>query len=166
MVLGSISNTSIEDVAEASCAGLRWFQLYIFTNRDLIRSLILRAERAGYRAIVVTIDQPVPGQTTQQSVKLPPNITFPNLGLSSPVDKNDVKKLFNPSATWEDVDWIRELTFFPIVLKGILTAEDAVEAVKHGVQGIVVSNHGGRQLDGVLASVSSPFTPTVSLTYS
>ena len=65
--------------------------------------------------------------------------------------------MIDSSVTWKDVDWVRGLTKLPVVLKGILTAEDAVEAVRHGVQGIIVSNHGGRQLDGVLASVSGIF---------
>ena len=74
--------------------------------------------------------------------------------MGSPIIVEDVSKTIDPSVTWEDIDWLRGLTGLPVVLKGILTAEDAVEAVRHGVQGIIVSNHGGIQLDGVLPSVS------------
>ena len=159
MVLGSFSTTSIEEAAEASGCGLRWLQLNIFKDRDLTRSLVARAERAGYKAIVVTVDQPVIGQTLYQCNIPPPDLSFPNLGLRGPVDKRHVQEMLDPSLTWGDVDWVRGLTRLPVVVKGILRAEDAVEAVRHGVEGIIVSNHGGRQLDGALASVSGALYP-------
>ena len=143
----------------ATGPGLRWLQLYIFKDRELTRDIVLRAKRAGYRAIVVTVDQPVVSNNTQASISPPVHLSLPVLGVSSPIDKDAVGRMIDPSVTWKDIDWIRGLTQLPIVLKGILTAEDAVEAVRHGVQGIIVSNHGGRQLDGVLASVSSYNNP-------
>ena len=154
MVLGSFSTTGLEEVAEASGSGLRWLQLYIFRDRELTRSLVIRAERAGFKAIVVTVDQPVIGPDTHNSVNPPSYLSLPNIGLSSPIRKEKVRDMIDPSVTWADVDWVRGLTSLPIVLKGILTGDDGAEAVRHGVRGIIVSNHGGRQLDGVLASVS------------
>ena len=149
-------NTSLEDVARANGSGLRWLQISIFRNRELTESLIHRAEKAGYNAIVVTVDQPNVGQRAYGTFVPPLNISFPNLGdVPTPLMVEDVSSLLDPSHTWSDIDWVRGLTQLPIVLKGILTAEDAIEAVKHDVQGLIVSNHGGRQLDGVLATVSS-----------
>ena len=149
-------NTSLEAVAEANGSGLRWLQISIFRNKELVKSLIQRAEKAGYHAIVVTVDQPVVGLRTYGTFIPPTNISFPNLGeVPSPLMVEDVENLLDPSTTWDDIDWIKSLTKLPVVLKGILTAEDAAEAVRHGAQGIIVSNHGGRQLDGVLATVSA-----------
>ena len=102
----------------------------------------------------MTIDQPILCPSTSTSLNPPSNISLPHIGMGSPIIVEDVSKTIDPSVTWEDIDWLRGLTGLPVVLKGILTAEDAVEAVRHGVQGIIVSNHGGRQLDGVLATVS------------
>ncbi|CAI8021632.1 Hydroxyacid oxidase 1 [Geodia barretti] len=155
MVLGSFSTTAMEEVAEAGSPGLQWLQLYIFRDRELTRSLITQAERVGFKAIVLTVDQPVIGPDSYKSASLPPHISFPDIGLSGPINKEKVRNLIDSSVTWEEVDWVKGLTKLPVVLKGILTAEDAVEAVRHGVQGIIVSNHGGRQLDGVLASIDA-----------
>ena len=149
------SNTTIEAVAYASTSGLRWFQLNVFRDKELTKNLILRAEKASYKAIVVTIDQPDVGRRTNGSFTRPQNISFPMFGdTPHPVNVGDVTEMLDPSLTWGVIDWIRGITHLPIVLKGILTAEDALESLKHDVQGIIVSNHGGRQLDGVLATVS------------
>ena len=171
-MLSSWSTTSLEEVAEASGGGLNWFQLYVYRDRDLTESLVLRAERAGYKALVVTVDAPVVGKRladARNQFSLPPHLHLANFSSDSPqssltsdrtVEGSYLEKytrdLLDPSLTWEGIDWIRGLTRLPVLVKGILTAEDAVEAVRRGVRGIVVSNHGGRQLDGVLASVSRP----------
>ena len=161
MMLSSYSTTSIEDVAAASGSGLRWFQLYVLTDKDLTRDFILRAERSGYKAIVVTVDTPVGGRANaRNSFNIPPHLSlenFSNAGLESA--RKDAmyartSDLIDHILTWETIDWIRRITRLPILLKGILTAEDAEEALKHDVQGIIVSNHGARQLDGVPATVS------------
>ena len=157
MMLSVWTNTSLEDVAEASGTGLRWFQINIFKNREQTKSLVLRAEKAGYKAIVVTVDQQTVGKRTSAYIP-PPHITFPNLDITNTLMVEDVEEMFDPSVTWKDIEWIKGLTSLPVVVKGILTAEDAREAVRHGVQGIIVSNHGGRQLDGVLATVSEVHT--------
>ena len=180
MMLSSLSTTSMEDVAEASGHGLRWMQLYVYRNREITKSIIQRAEKAGYKAIVVTADTPVIGKRlvdTRDHFNLPPNLHLANFSSTSAAyslsggreaEGSFLQKysteLLDPSLTWEGIDWIRSMTQLPVLVKGILTAEDAVEAVKHGVQGIIVSNHGGRQLDGVLATVSrSSFLPSFHL---
>ena len=171
MMLSSWSTTSIEDVAEASgSGGLRWFQLYVYRDREVTRSLVERAEQAGYKAIVVTVDTPVVGQRladARNRFSLPPHLHLANFSSTTPQSSlasdstsegsslhKYTTEMLDPSLTWEGIDWIRGMTRLPVLLKGILTAEDAREALKHDVQGIVVSNHGGRQLDGVPATVS------------
>ena len=172
MLSSSWSTTSIEDVAEASGSGLRWFQLYIYKDREVTKSLIQRAARAGYKAIVVTIDTPIVGKRladARNKFNLPSTLSLANFSSNSPqstLECDDqvegsylyryTTDLLDPSITWDDIDWVRGLTSLPILVKGILTAEDAREALKHDIQGIIVSNHGGRQLDGVPATVSSP----------
>ena len=169
MMLSSWSTTSIEDVAEASGSGLRWFQQYIYRDRELTKSLVQRAERAGYSAIVVTVDTPIVGKRladTRNKFNLPPHLCLANFSSTSPqstLESHDdiegsylhhyTTKLLDSSVTWEDIDWIRGLTTLPVLVKGILTAEDARLALNHKVSGIIVSNHGGRQLDGVAATV-------------
>ena len=159
MVLSSFSTTDIDEVVETSKSGLKWMQIQIFKDRELTENIVFRAEQAGFRAIVVTVDQPGFEKCIKRKVNLPPHISFPVVDLRSPVGGvEELGKMLDPSVTWEDIDWIRGLTQLPVVIKGILTAEDAVEAMKHGVQGIVVSNHGGRLLDGTLATVCSIYS--------
>ena len=165
MMLSSGSTNSIEDVAQASGGGLRWFQLYVVQDRDVTRSFVSRAERAGYKALVVTVDRQISGRriaSARNRFEVPPHLSLANFSdtkyRSADTDKGSgvyqtTTGLFDPSLTWEDIDWLRGITKLPILLKGILTAEDAEEALRHDIQGIMVSNHGGRQLDGVLATV-------------
>ncbi|HZO50199.1 MAG TPA: alpha-hydroxy-acid oxidizing protein, partial [Gaiellaceae bacterium] len=172
IVLSSAATHSLEQVAETGAP--RWFQLYWVSDREICASFVERAEAAGYGAIVVTLDTLVLGwrprdlrraylpfldgqgcgQFFSDPVFLsrlarPPAddpltaaatmlATFPNLGL-----------------TWDDLDWLREQTTLPILVKGVLTAEDARQALAHGVDGIVVSNHGGRQVDGAVAALDA-----------
>jgi isopentenyl diphosphate isomerase/L-lactate dehydrogenase-like FMN-dependent dehydrogenase len=174
MVLSSAASHSLEDVAEAGGDAPRWFQLYWINDRDVAVSLVERAEAAGYRAIVVTLDTPalgwrprdlrkaylpfVTGEGCAQffsdpvfrsRLERPPEedmlaaavtmlATFPNLGL-----------------TWDDLRWLRGRTQLPLLVKGVLTGEDAVQARECGVEGIIVSNHGGRQVDGAVAALDA-----------
>ena len=153
----------MEDVALASGQGLRWMQLDLFRDKELARNFIQRAEKAGYKALVVTLDIPALGKKPgeKNTFMIPPHLSLGNfcgseIGSTVKYDNyNDVvQEAIDSAATWAKIDWLRQTTRLPIVLKGILTAEDAKEAVKHDIQGILVSNHGGRQLDGVLATVS------------
>lgn len=159
-VLSTLSAYRMEDVATAS-EGKRWFQLYCYRDREITRELVERAEASGFVALCVTVDVPVPGpreRDARNRFKVPPNVRVANLAHLVP-DTADgsallkyVSDQFDPSLTWEALDWLRGITRLPIVVKGILTAEDARLAVRHGVAGIGVSNHGGRQLDSVVAT--------------
>jgi lactate 2-monooxygenase len=172
LVLSSAATSSIEEVAESGAP--RWFQLYWVNDREICASFVRRAEENGYGAIVVTLDtltlgwRPrdlrnayLPfikgegcGQFFTDPVFLsrldkPPSedpltaaammlATFPNLGL-----------------TWDDLDWLRAQTSLPLLVKGVLTADDAQLAFQHGIDGVIVSNHGGRQVDGAVAAIDA-----------
>ena len=153
MAVSTVSSRSLEEIS-ASATGPLWFQLYVYRSRPFAERLVRRAEAAGYRALVLTVDSPRWGRKERfmrVAQKLPPEMEQVSL------DEEDLpEEEFEPAAlTWDDVTWIRSLTDLPVVLKGILHPEDAVLAVEHGVAGIVVSNHGGRQLDGTPASVEA-----------
>jgi len=159
-VLSTLSAYSLEEVA-AAANGQRWFQLYCYRDQGLTRALVERAEAAGFAALCVTVDVAVPGpreRDVRNRFKVPPHVRVANLAHLVPDDADGsallkyVSDQFDPSLTWEALDWLRDLTRLPLVVKGLLTAEDARLAVEHGVSGIVVSNHGGRQLDSVAAT--------------
>jgi 4-hydroxymandelate oxidase len=146
MVASSSSTRSLEDIAREASSSL-WFQLYV-SNRKTTEQLIHRATAAGYRALVLTVDSPRWGRkecTIRSGFRIPLKANF----------KDEDTAEENIALTWESLAWLRSLTTLPIVLKGILTAEDAVLAVQHDVDGIIISNHGGRQLDGVSASIEA-----------
>jgi 4-hydroxymandelate oxidase len=149
MVASTSSTRSLEDIAKEA-GGPLWFQLY-FHGRSSAQELVERATAAGYRALVVTVDSPRWGhkeRAIRSGFALPPPLTKANFAQGEVPSEN-------VPLTWEVLAWLRSLTSLPIVLKGILTAEDAALAVKHGVDGIVVSNHGGRQLDTVLSGIEA-----------
>ena len=154
--LSTLATTSLEDVA-ASCDGPRWFQLYVHKDRGLTRSLVERAAAAGYRALMLTVDTPVLGRRVRDErhgFALPPGLEMSNLvnapGFSPPVGSAlsaYVASRHDPSLTWKDLDWLRSLSSLPLVLKGIVRADDARRAAQEGAAAVIVSNHGGRQLD-------------------
>ena len=146
MIASTSSTRSLEDIARAA-SGPLWFQLYVH-GRKSAEELVHRAAEAGYRALVVTVDSPRWGRkerAIRSGFRVPAKANF-----TSEDSAAEVVPL-----TWEALAWLRSLSSLPLVLKGILTAEDAVRAVENGVDGIVVSNHGGRQLDGVLSSIEA-----------
>ncbi|XP_022148212.1 peroxisomal (S)-2-hydroxy-acid oxidase GLO4-like isoform X2 [Momordica charantia] len=162
MVLSYASSYSIEEVA-SSCNAVRFFQLYVFRKRDISALLVQRAERSGYKAIVLTADTPRLGRREadiKNKMITPPLKNLEGL-LSVEVgsDKGSilesfVNEAFDASLCWEDIGWLKSITSLPILIKGILTHEDAIKAVEVGVDGIIVSNHGARQLDFSPATVS------------
>ena len=167
MTLSTLSNTSIEEVA-AQADGRLWFQLYLYRDRELARALVERAGAAGARALVLTVDTPRLGRreaNERNGFVLPPHLGMPNVGSREQMSQIDAEggsqlaeyfaELIDPSLSWRDVEWLRGITDLPIVLKGILTAEDAELAVQHGAAAIWVSNHGGRQLDTAVASIEA-----------
>ena len=145
MVVSTSATRTLEDVAKAATGPL-WYQLYWY-NYANAETLIRRAVAVGYRAIVLTVDSPRWGNRERaRNFSLPAHLREANF------EDEEVSEE-QASLTWNIVAWLRSVTSLPIVLKGILTEEDALLAVEHGVDGIVVSNHGGRQLDSVPASI-------------
>lgn len=172
-VASSASAHTLEAIADAS-GGRRWFQLYWPNDPELAASFVRRAEAAGYGAIVVTVDTFIPGWKPRdlQQAWLPFLEGVGNANyLQDPVFRAALERTpeedlgaaighylsvyVNPSLTWDELDWLRETTSLPILLKGILHPDDAREAVARGVDGLVVSNHGGRQVDGAIASLDA-----------
>ncbi|XP_022980630.1 peroxisomal (S)-2-hydroxy-acid oxidase GLO4-like isoform X5 [Cucurbita maxima] len=162
MILSYSSTCSIEEVA-SSCNAVRFFQLYIFKRRDISALLVQRAERFGYKAIVLTADTPRLGRREadiKNKMIAPPMKNLEGL-MSIDVNSDQGSKLetyanetLDASLSWEDIMWLRSTTSLPILIKGILTHEDATKAVEGGVDGIIVSNHGARQLDFAPATIS------------
>ena len=170
-IMSTMSTTSIECVTTAAPECIKWLQLYVYKDRDVSVRLIRRAESCGFKALVVTIDTPFVGirlGEARSGFHVPPHLQVANFTeeptaqthIDAPKDGESAltrhsNEMFDSSLTWKDIEWLRSVTQLPILVKGILTSEDAVLAVKHGVDGIIVSNHGGRQLDTSPATVSS-----------
>ncbi|KAL6546370.1 Lactoylglutathione lyase [Orobanche minor] len=164
MTLSSWGTCSVEEVASTG-PGVRFFQLYVLKDRNVVRQLVRRAEEAGFKAIALTVDTPRLGRREadiKNRFALPPNLTLKNfegLDLGTIDRTNDsglasyVADQVDRSLNWKDVKWLQTITKLPILVKGVLTAEDANLAVQAGVAGIIVSNHGARQLDYVPATI-------------
>jgi len=160
MVLSTQASTPLEDVARLYLGerdrGPLWFQLYKLSTRSQLRELVDRAERAGYEALVLTVDAPVHGARDQErraGFRLPPNIQAVNLGTGSKQPHEArFETLCKLAPTWDDVAWLSMLTRLPLILKGITHPEDARLALEAGASAIIVSNHGGRTLDTMPAT--------------
>ncbi|HQS69523.1 alpha-hydroxy acid oxidase [Novosphingobium sp.] len=161
MVVSTQASIALEDIA-AAAAGPLWFQLYIQPDRDFTERLVRRAEAAGYGALVLTVDAPVNGMRNAEAragFALPHGIRAVNLeGMHHPAPGPDGALLFGTPLiesvpTWQDIAWLRRLTRLPILLKGIVDPTDARRALGCGIDGLIVSNHGGRTLDGVPAAI-------------
>ena len=165
MVLSSLSTTLIEDVMKAS-SGPVWFQLYINKDRGFTQDLVARVEASGCQALMLTVDTPEWGRRerdVRNKFHLPPGLAAVNLlpsnvrgeviGQSGAGMGQAFAWMLDASVTWKDVEWLRSLTKLPVILKGICRADDAKLAVDSGVSGIVVSNHGGRQMDTAPATI-------------
>lgn len=166
MVQSTLSNLSIEEVSREATGPL-WFQLYVYKDRGITRDLLSRAHTRGYKAIVVTVDSPRLGRRERDernNFTLPPNLSLKNLA-SMKLDKFPdgggsglsayIASLYDPALTWYDLEWIVGVSPLPVLVKGILRPDDALRAIRHGAQGIVVSNHGGRQLDTAIATIDA-----------
>ncbi|MFL6515248.1 MAG: alpha-hydroxy acid oxidase [Chthoniobacterales bacterium] len=162
-VLSSLSNTAMEAVF-AEAGSPRWFQLYIYRDRAITAELVKRAEAAGAEAIVLTVDAPGLGtreRDTRNSFRLSDGLRVENL---SPLGKGDVPEVegsglaayvhanFKADLSYADLDWLCHVTSLPVIVKGVVRGEDAIRCVEHGAKGVVVSNHGGRQLDTAVAT--------------
>jgi isopentenyl diphosphate isomerase/L-lactate dehydrogenase-like FMN-dependent dehydrogenase len=147
MTASTAANKTIEAIAAAT-TGPKWFQLYLHDDRGISRELLQRAKAVGYSAVVFTIDAFAPGssdETTRLGFSFPPSLPL----------VNSKTAFFKKSLSWDDVDFIQNTTDLPLLLKGVLTPEMAKMAIERGVKGIQVSNHGGRQLDGVPAALDA-----------
>jgi lactate 2-monooxygenase len=173
-ILSSAASHSMEEIAAAMGDAPRWFQLYWVNDREVVESLVHRAEASGFSAIVVTLDtltlgwRPrdlrnayLPFREGEGIAQFTSDPVFRSRLSVSPeedplVAAGTMLAMFpNLALRWEDLAWLRELTSLPLLAKGVLTAEDAVRAFDAGVDGIVVSNHGGRQVDGAIASLDA-----------
>jgi L-lactate dehydrogenase (cytochrome) len=178
--ISTLATTSVEDVSAQTDTPL-WFQLYIWGDRGESKDAVARAKAAGYRALLLSFDTAVRSKREREKrsgLELPapelpvttllegalhpgwawhfltsPTISFPNVG---PPDQRSLQKMaamFDGTVSWADLDWIRELWDGPIVAKGVLRPEEALQAAEHGLDGVIVSNHGGRQLDHLPATI-------------
>lgn len=152
MIASTVATRSIEEIAQAA-SGPLWFQLYTYPSLKVAEMLVHRAEDAGYRAIVLTVDLPRLGNREKD---LRNNVTIP----PAPYQEANFVGIAKEGQawvplTWKSIEWLRSITSLPIILKGILTGEDARLAVEHGVEGVVVTNHGGRQLDTAIPGIEA-----------
>ncbi|GMV09383.1 MAG: alpha-hydroxy-acid oxidizing enzyme [Gemmatimonadota bacterium] len=167
MVVSTTATTALEEV-RAAAAGPMWFQLYIYQDRGATRVLLERARDAGYSAIVITVDAPMLGwreRDLTSGFTLPPHLTIANAvaagsgharlphgdGEGSALARH-LQALHDAALTPRDIEWAHDVTGLPVVVKGIVRGDDAVRALGHGAAGIIVSNHGGRQLDTAIAT--------------
>ncbi len=159
MTLSTLATSSAAEVAAAAPGAPRWYQLYVTRDRSVSQSLVEQAVEHGYRAVVLTVDAPVPGRRDRDrraGFRVPDGIDMPAvsaaLGRSSGITTADFFSMVDPRLTWADIEQLVAACPLPVLLKGIQTGQDARLAAEHGVAGVVVSNHGGRQLDGVTAT--------------
>lgn len=164
--VSTLSSVSMEDVA--ALGGTMWFQLYWMRDHAVVVDLVRRAEACGARALVLTVDVPVMGRRlrdVRNGFTLPPDIVAANLDTGSgsvahsrsdgfSAIAEQTRMTFEPALSWREVQWLRDNTSLPLIVKGLLDPDDADRAARIGVDGVVVSNHGGRQLDGAVASAT------------
>ena len=163
MTVSCMSSVPIEQIAAESPRTHLWLQIYIFKNRDLTRELLRRAELAGYKAIVLTAGCPAPGKrdkNIRNAFALPEGVGAANFRARNlVVHNNPIHSVegadLDPSVTWRDVEWLRRQTQLPILLKGIMNPSDALQALSLEISGIIVSNHGGRQLDTTESTIGA-----------
>jgi isopentenyl diphosphate isomerase/L-lactate dehydrogenase-like FMN-dependent dehydrogenase len=158
MCLSTLSSVSPAELAAAAPGAPQWFQLYWSRDRGFTKALLEEVAEAGFRALALTVDFPVAGRRERDlrsAFALPDDLPLPNLPV--PLRRQGfhgaLGGIVDPALTWRDLEWLREACPLPLVLKGVLTSEDALLAAEHGAAAVIVSNHGGRQLDGVPATL-------------
>jgi isopentenyl diphosphate isomerase/L-lactate dehydrogenase-like FMN-dependent dehydrogenase len=162
MCLSTLATARPGEVAEAAPDARLWFQLYCFRDRGVTRALLSEAAEAGCRAVTLTVDAPRPGRRERDlrsGFQLPPELGVPSVaqlpGAQGPISVADVLRLVDPALSWTDLEALVADSSLPVLVKGVMTAEDAVLAADRGAAGVIVSNHGGRQLDRVAATVDA-----------
>jgi isopentenyl diphosphate isomerase/L-lactate dehydrogenase-like FMN-dependent dehydrogenase len=162
MVLSTLATSTPAEVAAAAPGAPRWFQVYVFRDPGVTRSLIDQAADAGFLALTLTVDAPRLGRRERDlrtGFQIPADVTVPSfaaaIGEPAAGTPADMFARMDPSVGWRELEQLCEETHLPVLVKGVLTAEDARLACEHGAAGVVVSNHGGRQLDGVSATVDA-----------
>jgi len=159
--LSTLATARPEPVAEAAPDGINWFQVYVFRDRGVTRELVEEATSSGFEALILTVDLPVLGRRDREiatgfvvgDAEAVPGVHA--AGGSGTISMQDTADLIDPSLTWEDVEELASWSSLPVLVKGVLRPDDARRAVEAGAAGVVVSNHGGRQLDGVLATADA-----------
>jgi (S)-2-hydroxy-acid oxidase/4-hydroxymandelate oxidase len=162
MIVSAMSSISLEEIARESGNDNLWLQIYLFRDRELTMELVRRAERAGFKAIVVTLGCPVPGKrdrNIRNGFRLPDDVSAANFTRSGRVDFNNpiysvAGADLDPSLTWQDIAWLRGVTRLPIIAKGVMNPHDVAPSLELQLSGIMVSNHGGRQLDTTVSTIS------------
>ena len=165
MTVSTFATSSLEEIA-AAASGPLWFQLYVHQDREITRDLVQRAAAAGYRALVLTVDVAEIGRRERDernAFRLSTDLRVANFipTASQPLQGTGresqlarfIHGMRDASFSWKDLEWLRSLTPLPLIIKGLVRADDARRAVEHGAGGVVVSNHGGRQLDTTIASL-------------
>lgn len=166
MTASTTATTRLADVI-AAAPGPMWFQLYLYQDRARTRELIEEAARCGYRGLMLTVDAPVLGRRERDirlGFTLPPDLMLPNAAIAGMGRVPDAsaeasglmlhfRHLHDAAITPRDIEWVRDVSGLPVIVKGIVRGDDAVRAVAHGASAIVVSNHGGRQLDSAIPSI-------------
>jgi isopentenyl diphosphate isomerase/L-lactate dehydrogenase-like FMN-dependent dehydrogenase len=159
--LSSLTSTRPAEVAGAAPEGKRWMQVYLFRDRALTHTMVEEAQESGYEALLLTVDAPFAGRRERDlrsGFQVPAEIRAPAIegavGHRS-LTTAEVFGLIDPSITWEDLERLCNEFELPILVKGLITGEDAALAVEHGAAGVVVSNHGGRQLDNAPAAIDA-----------
>jgi isopentenyl diphosphate isomerase/L-lactate dehydrogenase-like FMN-dependent dehydrogenase len=160
MCQSSLSSVTPAEVASAAPGARLWFQLYWSTDRGFTAELLAAVAEAGFEAVVLTVDFPVAGRRERDlraAFALPDDLPVPNIpvALQRPDFHAALGQIVDATLTWHDLEWLRETCSLPVLVKGVLTSEDALLAADHGTAGVIVSNHGGRQLDGAAASLDA-----------
>jgi isopentenyl diphosphate isomerase/L-lactate dehydrogenase-like FMN-dependent dehydrogenase len=162
MVLSTLATSTPADVAAAAPGGKRWFQLYCYRDRGITQAMIDQADEAGFEAIVLTVDAPRLGRRERDlrtGFVIPAEVTVPSFaaaaGGPAAGTPADMFALMDPAVDWGELERLAAQCRLPVVVKGVVTAEDARLACEHGAAAIVVSNHGGRQLDGAMATIDA-----------
>jgi isopentenyl diphosphate isomerase/L-lactate dehydrogenase-like FMN-dependent dehydrogenase len=161
LCLSSLTSTRPAEVAEAAPEGRRWMQVYVFRDRGVTRAMVEEAAEAGYEALLLTVDAPYAGRRERDlrtGFQVPAEIRAPAIEAAAghrSLTPAEVFALVDPSITWSDLEQLCGEFDLPILVKGLITGEDAALAVEHGAAGVVVSNHGGRQLDNAPATIDA-----------